>query len=92
MKHAGPRTLVDLQPLLKRLREATPLAERTPGAFYWKSKAFLHFHEDTSGIWADVKLDGTTFTRLRATTAEEQAHLLALVADSLAPRSRSARP
>ena len=92
MKHAGPRTLVELQPLLVRLREATPLTERTPGAFYWKSKAFLHFHEDTSGLWADVKLDGATFTRLRVTTAQEQAHLLAVVADSLAPKSRPTRP
>jgi hypothetical protein len=71
LKHAGPSTLAELQPLLKRLREETPLTERTPGAFYWKSKAFLHFHEDPSGIHADVKLAPSGFTRVRATTAQQ---------------------
>lgn len=84
MKHAGQATLARLEPLLKRLREGTPLVERTPGSFYLKSKAYLHFHEDPTGIFADVKLDATGFTRLRATTQQEQAHLLALVAGKLA--------
>ncbi len=87
MKHAGPRTLADLQPLLQRLREETPLAERTPGAFYFKSKAFLHFHEDASGPHVDVKLDAATFTRIRVATAHEQAHLMVLVARCLAQRA-----
>ena len=87
MKHAGPSTLANLQPLLQRLREETPLAERTPGAFYFKSKAFLHFHEDTSGPYADVKLDAATFSRVRVATAQEQAHFMRLVAGCLAPRS-----
>ena len=84
LKHAGPAALAGLEPLLKRLREHAPLTERTPGSFYLKSKAYLHFHEDPAGIFADVKLDGAGFTRLRATTAQEQAHLLALVAAHLA--------
>ncbi len=84
MKHAGPAILAQLEPLLKRLREDTPLRERTPGSFYLKSKAYLHFHEDPAGIFADVKLDAAGFTRLPATTAQDQAHLLALVAAHLA--------
>jgi hypothetical protein len=84
LKHAGPAVLASLEPLLKRLRQDTPLVERTPGSFYLKAKAYLHFHEDPAGIFADVKLDGAGFTRLPATTAQEQAHLLALVAAHLA--------
>lgn len=83
MKHAGPHTLDALEPLLRRVRQYSSLVERTPGSFYRKSKAFLHFHEDPSGTFADIKLDGAKFTRVRATTPEEQAHLLALIAESL---------
>ncbi len=83
MKHAGPGSLAALEPLLVRLRSGLPLTERTPGAFCLKSKAYLHFHEDASGLYADVKLDGVEFTRMRVTTAQEQSDLLALVARNL---------
>lgn len=79
MKHASPNALEALQSLLRRVREHPALTERTPGSFYWKSKAFLHFHEDPSGIYADVKLGGTEFTRVRITTPQEQEHLLSLI-------------
>jgi hypothetical protein len=82
MKHAGPQTLAALAPLLAGIRSQPGLVERTPGAFYRRSKAYLHFHEDAGGIFADVKLDGTAFTRLRVTTAEEQRKLLSLVAQA----------
>ena len=86
MKHAGASALAGLAPLRRRLCEETPLVERTPGAFYFKSRAFLHFHEDAGGtIHADVKLDAAGFTRIRATTAAEQARLLALVTGALEP-------
>ena len=84
MKHAGPATLAALEPLLAQLRRRPDLVERTPGAFYRRSKAWLHFHEDPAGIFADVKLDGVEFTRLRVSTAKEQAQLLRLV-DRSAP-------
>jgi len=61
------------------------LVERTPGAFYLKSKAFLHFHEDPSGIYADVKLDSTRFTRMRVTSAHEQANFVKSVRRCLCP-------
>ena len=80
MKHAGPDTLQLLAPLLDTVRADTSLVERTPGSFYRKSKAYLHFHEDPAGIFADVKLDGTSFTRVRVSTAAEQAQLLKLMA------------
>jgi len=83
MKHAGPDTLATLEPLLRKVRQHSSLVERTPGSFYRKSKAFLHFHEDPSGTFADVKLDGAQFTRVRATTPEEQARLLEFIAKCL---------
>jgi hypothetical protein len=83
MKHATPQALSAVSALLAELRELEPLTERTPGSFYLKSKAFLHFHEDPSGLYADVKLDLASFTRLRVTTRQEQAALLAQTRDAL---------
>ena len=39
------------------------LVEKRPGIFYRKSKAFLHFHEDSSGVHADVRF-GVEFERV----------------------------
>jgi hypothetical protein len=83
MKHAGPQTLAALDPMLRALRAQASLVERTPGSFYRKSKAFLHFHEDPAGIFADVKIDGDKFTRLQVSTADQQATLLQLVGQAL---------
>jgi hypothetical protein len=79
MKHARPQTLALLAPLLARLRAHKTLVERTPGSFYLRSKAFLHFHEDPAGPYADVKLDGTLFARLRVCSEQEQRAMLAAV-------------
>lgn len=84
MTHAGPAALTQLAPLLARLRQQPGLVERKPGIFYRRSAAFLHFHEDASGLWADVKLDGRTFTRLPVSSAAEQTRLLGAVAKALA--------
>jgi hypothetical protein len=83
MKHAGPDSLAALEPLLRKVRQHSTLVERTPGCFYRKSNAYLHFHEGPSGTVADVKLNGVEFTRVRASTPEEQAHLLALITENL---------
>jgi len=96
LKHADSETLQTLEPLLSQLRAHAALIERRPGVFYLKSRAFLHFHDDPSGIFADVKLDQVEFTRLRVTTQREQAHFLARVTRSLQPtnavdRARSSR-
>jgi len=85
MKHAGLDALATLELLLGKVRAHGSLVERTPGSFYRKSKAYLHFHEDSSGTYADVKLDHVEFTRVRVTTAQEQAHLLLLISESLQP-------
>jgi len=86
MRHAGPQTLASLAPLLRRLRGMPALRERRPGVFYLGSGAYLHFHDDAAGIFADVKLDRATFTRVRVSTASERSRFLARVAQSLAGR------
>ena len=67
MRHAGPDTLARIEPLLEELRAREVLRERRPGLFELKSRAFLHFHDDPSGIFADVRL-GTDFVRMPVTT------------------------
>jgi hypothetical protein len=82
MKHAGPETLNGLERLLAKLRKNEVLTERKPGTFYLKSSAFLHFHEDPEGIFADLKIAGT-FERFRVSTRAEQAAFLREVAATL---------
>jgi hypothetical protein len=69
MKHAGQHTLAALAPLLARLRNIDGLVERGTGIFYLRSKAFLHFHEDPAGVFADVRFDGAEFSRVALTPA-----------------------
>lgn len=69
--------------MLAKLRTCSSLKERARGTFYRKSSAFLHFHEDPAGLFADLKTDGV-FVRHRVTTARERAALLREVARLLA--------
>jgi len=78
VRHAREAALDELEPLLTRLRDVPGLTERTRGVFYRKSKAFLHFHEDPTGFYADVRLTDD-FERFRAQTPAEQESLLAKV-------------
>jgi hypothetical protein len=71
MKHAGKEALDKLQPLIERIRSAGGLKERSTGVFYKGSKAFLHFHEDPEGLFADLSVDGD-WERFVVTTAKEQ--------------------
>jgi hypothetical protein len=65
MKHATPAVLDTIEPLLERIR-ALPLKEKSRGIFYLKSRAFLHFHEDPQGLFADIRAeDGKDFDRLQ---------------------------
>ena len=66
MKHAGPAALDALEPLLARIRAAGALKEKSRGVFYLKSRAFLHFHEDPEGLFADVRnAAGADFDRFK---------------------------
>jgi hypothetical protein len=82
MKHAGAGALDQLEGLLGKLRGVPGLKETKRGVFYRRSQAFLHFHEDPAGLFADVRF-GDDFERVRVTSAKEQQALLRRVRDSL---------
>lgn len=83
MRHARTEDLGPLSDLLASLRAVHGLVERKPGTFYRRSKAFLHFHVDPAGMFADLKID-RAFERFRISTHAEQRRLLAAVRRELA--------
>jgi len=76
VKHATPAALDRLESLMADLRAIDGLVERSRGVFYRRGRAFLHFHEDPAGLFADLR-EGADFTRYRVTTAAERKALLA---------------
>ena len=85
MKHAGPAALLTIEPLLIELRRLESLREPKPGTFYWKSSAFVHFHEDPAGMFADLRhADG--WTRLPVNTAAECSRLVHLATQILSEK------
>jgi hypothetical protein len=82
MKHAGPATLDRIATLLEDLRARSALRETRPGCFSLKSRAFLHFHDDPSGVFADVRL-ADDFVRMPVTSRSEQADLLERIDECL---------
>ena len=83
MKHAGPQALDRLEPLIARLRDLPGLIEKSRGAFYRKSRAFLHFHEDPKGLFADIRLKGEDFERIDVTGPDGADRLVAMARDHL---------
>jgi hypothetical protein len=79
MKHAGPEALDALAELLEEIRRHADLREPKRGTFYRKSSAFLHFHEDPAGLFADLKVEGE-YQRLPVSTAAQQRVLLRRIA------------
>jgi hypothetical protein len=79
VRHPRDGELVPLAPVLEQLRAVDGLVERKPGVFYRRSKAFLHFHVDGDDFYADARLDGATFERMKVTTKAEQRALVAAV-------------
>ena len=79
MRHVSAAGLDELDDLLLELRRVDGLKEKKRGVFYRGSRAFLHFHEDPTGLYADVRLDGTDFERVRVTTKAERRRLLSRV-------------
>jgi hypothetical protein len=78
VKHATAVALDALEPLIKKIRAVTSLTEKKRGVFYRGSKAFLHFHEDQAGFFADVRT-GPEWERFPATTAADRRALLAAI-------------
>lgn len=78
MKHAGPQALDQLEPLIVRIRALPGLAEKARGVFYRKSRAFLHFHEDPRGLFADIRIEGEDFERIDVTGPDGADRLVAM--------------
>lgn len=67
MRHARPEDLDRLDPLLADLRSMPGMIEKSRGVFYRRGKAFLHFHEDPKGLFADLRNAEGDFDRLDVT-------------------------
>ena len=78
MRHATSEDLGHVEALLVELRKLPQLHERKRGCFSRGSRAFLHFHEDASDLYVDVRLD-SKFQRMRVTSRGEQADFLSQV-------------
>ena len=83
MRHARLDDLDGIVGLLEQLRGVPGIREKSPGVFYRGSKAFLHFHVDGGDYYADVRLGGPEFERVRTTTMAEQRSLVAAIRRSL---------
>ncbi|PCE23818.1 hypothetical protein BWP39_29500 [Paraburkholderia acidicola] len=75
MKHAGIDAFNRLEKLLRDLRALPDLRERSTGVFYRKSKPFLHFHEDSTELYADLRI-ADEFKRFPVNSADDKAVLL----------------
>jgi hypothetical protein len=75
MKHATAVALDALDALLRDLRAIEGLTERRRGVFYRRSSAFLHFHEDPAGFFADAKVT-PAWVRFDVTTAAQRRALV----------------
>ena len=89
MKHAGSEALDQLEGLLEQVRLRTQLTERKRGIFYrkragHKSRAFLHFHEDPAGMFADARVQGDDWERLPASSPADWQALIARLDAALA--------
>jgi hypothetical protein len=84
MKHAGSEALGRLTDLLDQIRAKEGLKEKKLGIFYRKSDAFLHFHEDPLGVFADLKIS-EKFARYPVNTERERAALLSKIDRALKP-------
>ncbi len=85
MKHAGSTALDQLERTLHDLRELPGLKEKSRGVFYQAGKAFLHFHEDPTGLYADLRR-GDLFERFPVNAVTERAEFVERVRLALGHR------
>jgi hypothetical protein len=81
MKHAGPEALDTIADLVEAIR-SRGVKETRPGIFYRGGKAWLHFHQDRRGLFADIRVSAE-WERMRVSEPEERARLLALIDRSI---------
>jgi hypothetical protein len=86
MRHARDEDLDRLEDVLAALRALPALKEKKRGVFYFRSRAFLHFHEDPGGLFADIGGGpfGGPFERVDVTDAAGRSALLRLAMERLA--------
>ena len=92
MKHAQSAALDTIEAMLASLRTIAGISEKKRGVFYRGSQAFLHFHEDPQGMFADVRIaapgSGDEWQRLQVNSRAEQRALVALVKRGLGRHRR----
>ena len=76
MRHATAEDLIEIGDLLTDLRAIDGLVEKSPGTFYRRSRACLHFHADPAGLYADVRLDRDDFERRPVHTRAQRDELV----------------
>ena len=84
MKHASQKTLASLDKLLSEIRLLPRITEKKTGIFYKSGKAFLHFHEDPAGIFADARVEGHDFNRFSVNSEDEVTVFLGVLREKLA--------
>jgi hypothetical protein len=85
MKHAGKESLDQLEPLLTALRALPALREKKRGTFSRGGRAFVHFHEDAAGLFADVRFRDE-FERFDVTRVAGQQRLARKIREVLRAR------
>jgi hypothetical protein len=75
VKHATPATIEALEPLRAQIRAVDGLQERKPGLFTKNGRAHVHFHDDPTGVYADVRAS-EDWDRYRVSTVAERRILL----------------
>jgi hypothetical protein len=84
VKHADAATFARLEDVLVALRSQPELKEVRHGAFYRRGRAFVHFHDDPSGLFADVRLDPAgDFVRVEVTSIPQRRRFLTEVRRAL---------
>lgn len=83
MRHARQVDLERIGPLLDQIRLRPGLNEKKRGIFYRASRAFLHFHEDHSALFADLRQPDGDFARIEVTGPAGQAELLVRLDEQL---------
>lgn len=76
MKALKASTLHSLNPLLDVLRAHSALREVRPAEFALDDKDFVHFHEDSDAVFADVRLKGEGRVHMPVSSPAEQAEFL----------------
>ena len=68
--------------LLNFLRSYEILSEVRPTNFHFNGKGFIHFHDASDGLWADIFLFKCPL-RMPANTASEQAEVIGTIEPTL---------